>query len=334
MKTNEKLFTELTKTIKTLRRSPKLGKIYSIYQQQTKLTLSPSSFEFQNKIFCLYLADIENIRADRLEPLYIQRTILIPLYQNEKYATLLSVTRLLVTVLDYAKACKIIEQNPLKEIFVLPLLKRSYTLMNKKQLHRPTLPYCDLRNQLMQVIKLFHNKDNRRRQLLLEVSLRTILRPREVVSLKITDFDSSKKILNVRNTKTLQLFQVYVPESLEKALNSSYSLFGSSEHNWVFAGIRCKNSHLSSQTLNKAMTDYGLKGVLCAHGIRSIASNFFASHSDKVHPWVAEAMLQHSIGSRTARAYRHDDFFNERIKASIIWNNWLDGIYKQLRIVD
>lgn len=332
--TKENLFMDFERSLKALRRSPRLGKIYTIYQEQTKLTLSTASYEFQKKIYCLYLANIENLRADRLEPLFIQKSILMPLYQDEKYATLLNVTRLLVTILDFAKACKIIEMNPLKEIYILPLLKRSQTLMSKRQMHRPTLPYSDLRNRLMSVIKLFHSNPNRRRQMLLEISLRTILRPREVVTLKITDLDTKRKILNVHNTKTLQLYQLHVTERLEKILKESFTLFGSSNEGWLFAGIRNKDSHLLSQTLNKAMIDYGLKGILCAHGIRSIASNFFASHSDKVHPWVAEAMLQHSIGSRTARAYRHDDFFNERIKASIIWNNWLDGIYKQLRIVD
>ena len=43
-------------------------------------------------------------------------------------------------------------------------------------------------------------------------------------------------------------------------------------------------------------------------------------------------MLQHSVGTAVARAYRRDSYFAERIKAGQIWNEWLDGIYRQLKI--
>lgn len=84
--------------------------------------------------------------------------------------------------------------------------------------------------------------------------------------------------------------------------------------------------------MNKALKDLGFKDKLCAHGLRSVASNYFASHSDIIHPWTAEAMLQHAVGSAVARAYRRDNYFSERVKASKIWNDFIDGIYKQLRI--
>ena len=134
------------------------------------------------------------------------------------------------------------------------------------------------------------------------------------------------------NTKTLAKFVIPTSKRLEKALIQAHSNYGSSTHNWVFSGIKKKDQPLSSQSLNRALKDLGYKDKLCAHGIRSIASNFFAAHSDKIHPWTAEAMLQHSVGTAVARAYRRDSYFAERVKAGQIWNEWLDGIYRQLKI--
>jgi len=47
-----------------------------------------------------------------------------------------------------------------------------------------------------------------------------------------------------------------------------------------------------------------------------------------------QQVLQHSVGSAVARAYRRDNYFAERVKAGKIWNDWLDGIYRQLKLKD
>lgn len=331
---NEELrkYRELTKKIKKIRRSPKIGAIYKIYNEQQELTLKKTTLNRQDKVYYLYLGPLENIRADQLEPLYIQEKLLKKLYRQKKYTTLLYLTRLLVTLLDFAKACNLIKVNPLKEIYTLPIIKKSQIEMNRNTQHRPTLPYENLRYNLMQVIKTFNNKACLRRKLLFDLSLRTILRPREVCTLKITDLNLDKHILTVKNTKTLLSYKLHTTHTLEKNLIKAYENFGSKEYKWIFSGIRDHKKALSSQTLNKALKELGYKDILCAHGIRSIASNFFAQHSEQIHPWTAEAMLQHSVGTKVSRAYRHDDYFSDRIKASELWNSYIDNIYKQLKI--
>lgn len=324
-------YKEIKKKINKIRRSPKIGEIYKIYNEQQELTLKKTTLNRQHKIYTLYLGQLEKIRADDLEPLFIQEKILKHLFKQKKFTTLLYVTRLLVTLLDFAKACNLIKNNSLKEIYTLPIIKKSQKEMSRNTKHRPTLAYEDLRYNLMQLIKTFTNKACLRRILLLDLSLRTILRPREVCSLKITDLDLEKHILKVHNTKTMLIYQIHTTATLEKNLLKAYENFGDDKNKWIFSGIRDKNKPLSPQTMNRALKDLGYKDILCAHGIRSIASNFFAQHSDKIHPWTAEAMLQHSVGTKVSRAYRHDDYFNERIKASEIWNEFLDNIYRQLK---
>lgn len=323
---------EFLRSIKKLKRSPKLGKIYEIYRMEQEQTLCTTTLERQNKVWLKHLSQLEDFRVDRLEPLYIQKKIINPIYKEGKYTTCLYTARLLITILDFSIACNLIQRNPLKEIFTLPVLKKASQLQSKHTEHRPTLPYENLRTELMQVIKTFNRKTSRRRQLLLEISLRTILRPREVTSLKITDLNLEKHTLTVHNTKTLKEFIIPTSESLENALLEVHQLYGNSKYEWIFAGLREQSLPLSSQTLNKALKDLGYKEKLCAHGIRSVASNYFASHSDEIHPWTAEAMLQHSVGSAVARAYRRDNYFSQRVKAGKIWNDWLDGIYRQLKL--
>lgn len=323
---------EFLKSIKRVKRSPKLGLIYEIYRKEQELTLCTNTLNRQNKVWIKHLAPIQDMRIDRMEPLYIQQRILKPIFIEKKYSTCIYVARLLTVLLDFSVVCNIISINPVKEIFTLPLLKRAAQQQTKMKEHRATLPYDRLRTELMQVIKCFHNNTGIRRQLLLEISLRTILRPREVTSLKISDLDTEKHTLTVYNTKTLAKFVIPTSKRLEKALIQAHSNYGSTTHNWVFSGIKKKDQPLSSQSLNRALKDLGYKDKLCAHGIRSIASNFFAAHSDKIHPWTAEAMLQHSVGTAVARAYRRDSYFAERVKAGQIWNEWLDGIYRQLKI--
>ena len=336
MDLNHKEFTlnlkEFSLKLKKLKRSPKFGKVFELYRQQELLTLSENTLNRQFKVYQKHLDKLNDLRIDKIEPLFVQEFLLKELYLEEKYTTLLYITRLLVTFFDFAQTCGLIQTNPLKQIYALPLLKKSQQMQNRLLKHRATLNYKNLRFELMQVIKTFEKKGSARRKLLLEISLRTILRPREVCSLKITDLDLKRMVLKVYKTKTLDLFEIPLTDPLLKALNQAYALFGSKTHGFIFSGLRDQNKPLSPQTLNKALKELGFKDKLCAHGIRSIASNYFAAHSDKIHPWVAEAMLQHSVGSRVARAYRHDDYFYERVKVTELWNNFLDGIYGQLRI--
>lgn len=326
-----KNFKELKAKIKKIKRSPKIGSIYKLYSEQQELTIRNTTLERQHKVYFLYIAPIENLRADDIEPLFLQAKILRPLFLEKKFTTLLYVTRLMVTLLDFAKACNLISVNSLKEIYTLPIIKKSQSEMNRLLVHRPTLAFDNLRYELMQVIKTF-KKTCLKRQLLLEISLRTILRPREVCSLKIDDLDDKEHILIVRNTKTLIEFKIPTTFRLEKIIHQAFIEFGSSDSRYIFCGGRNKKSSLSPQTLNRALKDLGYKNRLCAHGIRSVASNYFAQHVDQIHPYVAEAMLQHSVGTKVSRAYRRYDYFHERKKATKIWNDFLDGIYHQLYI--
>lgn len=316
--------------IKRIKRSPKLGDIYEIYRKEQLIAVKENTMLRQNRVYEKYLSVIANTRVDRFQPLIICKQILNPVYQENKYTTCLYIARLLVKLLDFSVACNLIKENPLKELFSLPLLKKAQKMQSSLESHHNTLPYENLKSELEKIITKFKKKASLRRQLLLEISLRTILRQKEVTHLKITDLNDIKHELTVRQTKTLEVFVIPTTESLEKTIKKAYQEYGSKTEKWIFSGLRDNKKPISTQTLNKALKDLGYKGYLCAHGIRSVASNFFAKNSDKIHPWTAEAMLQHSVGTAVARAYRRDNYLNERKKAAKLWNEWLDSIYNKV----
>ena len=316
------------KKLRQLRRSPKIGAIYELYREEMQNVSKDTTCERQNKAWLNHLSLLQNVRADKITPLSFQRQILNPIYHAQHYANLLYVTRLALHIIKFAKACHLIDNNPLDGIFDLPLVKKTKKKAMEKSQHRPTLPHDNIQQHLKRVIKDFYLKGNLRRQYLLEISLRTILRPGEVVKLKITDLNIDEHLIKVMQPKSKDVFYMPTSPRLEEIIKQAHSLFGNDQY--IFQGQRDKTKHLSSQTMNKALKDLGYKGLLCAHGLRSVASNILAQKSSKVHPWVREAMLQHVVGSNSERCYRHYDYLQERRKSGKLYDDYLNNIYRKI----
>ena len=116
---------EFLRSIKKLKRSPKLGKIYEIYRMEQEQTLCTTTLERQNKVWLKHLSQLEDFRVDRLEPLYIQKKIINPIYKEGKYTTCLYTARLLITILDFSIACNLIQRNLFKRALYLASIKKS-----------------------------------------------------------------------------------------------------------------------------------------------------------------------------------------------------------------
>ena len=74
---------QFIKKIKLIKRSPKLGRVYEIYREEQQATLCNTTLTRQNKIWLKHLSIIEEHRIDRLEPLFIQKKILKPIFIEE-----------------------------------------------------------------------------------------------------------------------------------------------------------------------------------------------------------------------------------------------------------
>lgn len=324
---------EIRTRISALKRSPRLDGIFTLWHSETAQTLKPSTQEKHQKLWIAHFAEIENLRADRLNPLEVQKLLLDGLFAQGRYHTVNSVARFLSSMLDFAVAVGIISVNPISSIFSLPLLKKARSMESRKLQHRPTLPYHTLRRSLKEVIAVFEERACLRRRLLLEISLRTILRPGECVCLVFSNLDPVAHELKAVNTKTREEFIIPAPDSLERAVREAWENFGNQTTGYIFSGVRDPNKHLSPQVLGTALREYGFRNRLCAHGIRSVAANFFASVSTRVLPHVASACLQHVEGNPVEKCYRRDlDFIRDRRRAMKLWNEWLDGIYEEVRL--
>lgn len=325
-------YDELHRRLIRLKRSPKLDGIFSLYSEETIDTLKSTTRIKHQKLWLSHFASIGNLRADKINPLEIQRLILQEGFTQGHYHSVCSLARFAVQLLDFAQAVGIIAINPLRNLFDLPLVRRARIEESKRLVHRPTLDFHHLRQELKEVISTFERECCRRQQLLFEVQLRTILRPGEAVKLKIDALDLERHLLTAKETKTKEVFIIPTFPSLESALREAHADYGSAERGWVFAGLRDPNQHLSPQTLNKALKDHGYKDKLTAHGLRSVAANFFARNNGKVPPYVAEACLQHTChNAAVVKAYRRDDYLHARKQAMKLYNEWLDGIYAQVR---
>ena len=316
--------------ISKLKRSPKIGRIYELYREQNKYTIKDSTHHRQMKAWLTHLYVLDNIRADRITPLEFQAKILEKLFNEGKYTSVVYLARLSIQVLDFAVVIGVIAINPLSKLFNLPLLKKSKRLLKENLKHKKTLDYLNLHKELKKLIYNFHKRANTLQNKLLEISLRSLLRPSEVVSLNINDISIKDKWIVVYNTKTKDRFLLPLTSSFLLSLLDAFSLFGNQKGH-IFGGKRNKSTHLSSQTLNKALKDKDMG--IHAHGCRSIGANYFARQAKHVAPFIAAACLQHvsPVTSPVESAYRHDDYLYLRRKAMERWNNYLDRIYKPLK---
>lgn len=322
---------ELNAFIAKTRRSPQLGRIFTLFMSEDQAALNASTREKIRKIYLSQLAVFDRVRADQLTPLMVEHQVLKDLFAAEHYYSVAAAAQFLIQLLDFAEAVGVLNVNPLAKLNRLTIVRRAHKLIAQRRQHRPTLDFMHLERELLKVLASFEKGGSLRRILLLEINLRTILRPGECVKLKISDLNVARHELSVHHTKTKDLFIIPTCAELEEALLCAYQAFGS-ESGWIFAGGRDHAGHLSSQCLNRALKDYGWQNELCAHGLRSIAANFFAAHSRQVLPHVAASCLQHAVGSAVERAYRRDkDYLADRRRAMQLWNDFLSSLYQRCR---
>ncbi|MGN0907985.1 MAG: tyrosine-type recombinase/integrase [Succinivibrio sp.] len=316
----------LYKEIRSLRRSPKIGAIFLLFEVQNRAVLKENSKALHSKMWARHLSIYENVRADRINPLIFERDVIEALVADGLYNSAIVATRLMVSVLDFAVAIGVIDRNPIHTIWRLPIMKKAEQMSEAMARHRPSFDHDEIKNELRKLFEVFA-KQGGRRWLLLQISLRVLLRPAEVVSLKLSDLDLKRHQITARGTKTRGEFIIPTDETLEDLLTEAHRIYGSAETGYVFRGYRDPRAPLSAQTMNRALTDCGYKGKLCAHGIRSIGRNFFADRTSQVPPYISEAILQHAT-SKVERAYRrNDDYLKQRRSAMKLWWNFLSSLW-------
>lgn len=316
----------LYREVRALRRCPKLGAIFVLFEGQNRAVLKENSKTLHSKMWALHLSIYEKVRADRLNPLIFGRDVVDNLVATGRYTSAVTATRLMVSVLDFAVAIGVIDRNPLGTIWSLPIMRKAEQMSEAMARHRPSFNHDEIKVELRKLLEIFARQGGRR-WLLLQISLRVLLRPAEVVALKISALDLKKHQITARRTKTRDRFIIPTDNSLESLLLEAHRLYGSDETGYIFKGYRDPRSHLSAQTMNRALVSCGYKDRLCAHGIRSLGRNFFADRSKQVPPYISEAILQHT-SSKVELAYRrNDDYLKQRRSAMKLWWDYLSSLW-------
>ena len=253
---------------------------------------------------------IRDITIEQITPKLLFNTFLKEPLENGYYETVRYLQIKLIACIDLARI-----NYPTMNIQDIRIIRRLYK-MPKEESHFPCVPTINI------VDVLSIQSCSLPTKCLLELSFNLLLRPSEMVNIKLEDIDFTNNILTVPRTKTTTNFRVplttqslliiYLAKHLKKDKNNPY----------LFEGVN--QEHKNSQTLNQLIKRNGFKGSQTAHSIRALGRTWMEENGIRYE--VAESCLSHKVGNDTYRAYVRTDYFEERINAMKLWSNHLSRI--------
>ena len=239
------------------------------------------------------------------------------LKQLEAKGSLETVKRLcqrLNEVMSYATRNDIIESNPLTE------LTQEFNSPPKK--HLPTLAP----SQLPELMKSISNANiNITTRCLIEWQMHTLTRPSEAAGTRWDEIDFINKVWNIPLERMKKKKPHTVPltsQSLE-LLRIMKPICGDREY--VFPSFRKPLSHANSQTANMALKRMGYKGVLVAHGLRSLGSTTL--NEQAFSPDVIEVALAHTDSNTVRAAYNRAEYLEQRRVMMQWWSDHIENAY-------
>lgn len=164
---------------------------------------------------------------------------------------------------------------------------------------------------------------------LYELSFHLLLRPSEMVSIKIKDIDFDTHILNVPKTKTTTDFKVPLSKQALIIIYIAKQLKTNDDNPYLFEGV--KQQHANSETINHLLNRNGFKGKQTSHSIRAIGRTWFEKNNIKYE--VAETCLSHKVGDSTYRAYVRTDYLDERREVMQLWSNYISSQFQTNSII-
>ncbi|WP_289394651.1 tyrosine-type recombinase/integrase [Mannheimia haemolytica] len=221
----------------------------------------------------------------------------------------------LIEILDYAVLCGRINFNPIS------VIKKAFSSVSTT--HQPAIMPEELA-EFMQDLQ----KSNRTPQikLLVEWQLLNILRPFEAVAVQWSDIDWETKTLNIpadrmkggKNPHSVPLTKqaIAILEEMKKY---------NGHHKHIFTHRTDRNKPANSQTVNNAIKRLSggkYKGLLVAHGLRSIASTYLHERFT-TETLVIEACLSHTNKDTVMSAYHRKNWLDRRRG---IMQEWADFV--------
>lgn len=240
--------------------------------------------------------------------------VLIKLLEPVETAGKLStVKRLLMRVreiFDLAVNAGFLQANPLSKItkvFPVPEVR-----------HMPAPDWKELPIVISQVEHLAPPKY----KILFLFSLATLLRPGEVVSVRLDWITEEAITIPGEFMKMKRTHRIPLTPYLISLINEAKAIRKNKRSPFLFPATN-KNRHISGQALAKWLHDKPeFRDRLVAHGLRSIGRSWFADNDVAFE--VAEACLAHLVGSQVVRAYQRGDYFAPRQKIMLSWHAYIE----------
>ncbi len=152
-------------------------------------------------------------------------------------------------------------------------------------------------------------------------SLATLLRPGEVVSIRLDWINEEAITIPAEFMKMKRVHRIPLTPYLIALIQEAKTIRKNKRSPYLFPGTR-PNKHISGQALAKWLHSQAeFKNRLVAHGLRSIGRSWFADNDVPFE--VAEACLAHVTGSQVVRAYQRGDYFASRSKILLGWHAYI-----------
>ncbi len=232
-----------------------------------------------------------------------------PIEQAGKQST---VKRLLMRtreIFDMAVNAGYLPSNPLAKItkvFAVPTVK-----------HMASVDWKELPIVISQIEALAPPKY----KVLFYFSLATLLRPGEVVSIRLEWINEEAITIPAEFMKMKRVHRIPLTPYLIALIQEAKTIRKNKRSPYLFPGTR-PNKHISGQALAKWLhSQPEFKNRLVAHGLRSIGRTWFADNDVPLE--VAEACLAHVTGSQVVRAYQRGDYFASRSKILLGWHAYI-----------
>lgn len=154
-----------------------------------------------------------------------------------------------------------------------------------------------------EVVNILHALDNQKHKTILYITYSAGLRVGEIVRLKVSDVDSDRMLIHVRQGKGKKDRYTVLSKVALKQLRKYYSLYD--PKNWIFPG-RDPKSHLTERTVQRVFKNACRKGKIrkkvSVHSLRhSFATHLLERGTDLRY---IQELLGHK-SSKTTQVYTH-----------------------------
>lgn len=273
---------------------------------KTKQTIRPRTlYRYKSEIRNHITPNFKDVRVDQLTPQLVLLKLNYLLEENKIY-TLRTIVNLLIHVMRYSVSIGLVKYNLLDGItFALPTY-------NKTNFNAITID--ELPSFLKEIDGMGCHKNTK---LLFKFQLLTMVRSTEARLATWDEIDLERKVwvIPADRMKCKREHKVQLSEQVISIISQAKELCGAG--GYIFKSTKHKKA-LSVPVISELINRSSFKGVMTAHGLRSVASTILNEH--EFNPDIIESMLAHSVGG--VRAIYNRSRHEERKRELYQW--WAD----------